>query len=282
MDNNDLVERVARHEYYLNFKSPRDERVLEAMRKTDRRDFLPDIDIEIFSVIPDFVKQLFLAHKLIEEGDEQEDKQKVVSGVQSVIGISKIVLNTTKELILTPRALAYNDEAIRIGYGQTCSQPAMVAFMNDILELDQEGMQVLEIGTGCGYHAAVTSHMLEEKGGRLVTIECIPELAEMASSNLRKHFGQDLEKRIRAVQGDGSIGFNEEMPYDRIYFTAGASKDFDPSILARQLGTKGIILFPEQDENRGCMVKQIYRDNEKVDEKRYDGVSFVPLKGENA
>ena len=278
MDNRILVETVERDEYYLDFKSPRDERVLEAMRKVDRKHFIPHVETELYTVYPFFVNELALAHTMLRVGATSEDDGKKVEGLQTMVRASEMVIRSLKRVSLYSKALAYNNMALNIGHNQTCSQPSMVGFMNDVLELNKERMNVLEIGTGCGYHAAITSHMLEEKEGRLVTIECIPELAEMATSHLGTHFG-DLERRIRVVCGDGSIGFKEEMPYDRIYLTAGISESFDPSILARQLGVEGIILFPEK---QGDMIKQTYRDGEVVDEKRYEGVSFVPLQGENA
>lgn len=174
---------------------------------------------------------------------------------------------------------AYFDRPVDIGYGQTCSQPSMVAFMCDILEL-KEGMKVLEVGSGCGYHAAITSHLIGQ-GGFLTTLEYIPELARMARKNLRRHFGSKLVKMVEVVQGDGSVGYPKNGPYDRIYLTAGISlKSFDPLVLAKQLNSDGgILIFPEGE---GFLFKQVYVKRKLVMEKSYERVSFVPLRGKNS
>lgn len=221
MGNDELVELVKNDKFYLKFKSPRDQKVLRAMRKVDRKDFLV--------------------------GSEKE--------------------------------YAYQNTPLSIGYGQTCSEPAMVGFMGDVLEL-REGMKVLEIGSGCGYHAAVVSHLIGNSG-YLVTIEYIEELAELAQKNLKAHFGMRLEKRLRVVHGDGSIGFAEEAPFDRIYLTAGVYlNSFDPSILTAQLKPEGILLFSERG---GTLIKQQYKNGQMVGEpEKYDGRVFVPLQGKNS
>ena len=219
MNNESLVERIRNEQFYLKFKSPRDERVLTAMSKVDRGKFLLD------------------------------------------------------------QFLAYEDNPVSIGYEQNCSEPSMVAFMDDILEL-QPGMNVLEIGTGCGYHATVTSHLIG-RNGHLVTIECIESLAALAKRNLATHFGQELSSRITILNGDGSSGYKKKAPYDRIYLTAGVEcGSFNSDILANQLNPKrGILLFPEVE---GALFKQTYYNRIKINEQSFDEVIFVPLKGKNS
>lgn len=224
MDNDALVDLVKNDDFYLKFKSPRDERVLEAMRKVDRRDFLPS----------DYNKAPFIV---------------------------------------------YADLPLGIGYGQTCSAPSMVGFMCDILELE-EGMRVLEIGSGSGYHAAVTSRIIGIEG-KLFSIEYILELKELAERNLRGHFLEEFDKRIAVIHGDGSIGLKDEAPFDRIYLTAGVQlKSFNPHMLAEQIKPEGgILLFPQKS---GDIIKQTYESHILVKEQSFGPVSFVPLKGENS
>ncbi|MCP3683971.1 MAG: protein-L-isoaspartate O-methyltransferase [bacterium] len=172
----------------------------------------------------------------------------------------------------------YVNKPVMIGHMQTCSEPTLVAFMDDILDL-QPGMRVLEIGAGCGYHAAITLHLLGETG-HLVTVERIEALAELARGNLEKHFGEGIENRLKVIHGDGSIGYKDGAPFDRIYLTAGVKLgSFNPLVLAEQLNPKeGILLFPEEE---GSFFRQTYKSGTMVDEISYYGFGFVPLHGEN-
>jgi len=218
-NNDELVTLVENNRFYLESKSPRDPRVLDAMRAVDRKDFM----------VP-------------------QRKQ-----------------------------FAYIDRPIYIKWGQNCSQPSVVGFMNDVLELE-DGMKVLGIGTGCGYHAAIVLHLIGESG-YLVTIEYNEELVEFGRGNLETHFGQGIEKRLRVVHGDGSIGFTYEAPFDRIYLTAGVNiGSFNPLILANQLKPEGILLFPKRE---GGLYKRIYKNGEMMDEQIYKGPRFVALQGRN-
>jgi protein-L-isoaspartate(D-aspartate) O-methyltransferase len=238
MDNNSLVELVKTSSFYLKFKQP-SQRILSAMRNVDRREFIP------------------------------EDAVTEITAVQKRAG-------TTKLIDIASRALVYNDIVVDIGYGQTCSQPSVIALMDDILRLRRD-MKVLEIGSGCGYHAAITSHLIGEEG-KLITIEYIPGLAGLADINLRKHF-RDAKKRTKVIHGDGSIGFSEEAPFDRIYLTCGIINSFNPQILIDQLNPNGgILLYPEIC---GDLVRLSY-DKGEITEQRFGKVFFVPLKGENS
>jgi len=167
----------------------------------------------------------------------------------------------------------YEDEPFKIGQGQTCSQPSMVAAMATMLKLEP-GMKVLEIGTGCGYSASVTAQLIQP-GGRLFTIEIIGELTELA----RKNIG-NLEHidNIKFITGDGSIGLPGEAPFDRIYLTAGVGRYFKESILLAQLRQNGILLYPEA---HGAM---FYVKNTPGEPERQSmgGVGFVFLRGKNA
>lgn len=170
-----------------------------------------------------------------------------------------------------PVSNCYDDNPLWIGYGQTCSQPSLVAFMSDMLELE-EGMNVLEIGSGCGYHAAITLGLIGSKGF-LTSLELIPELAVKARTNLERYFNNfDIQCC------DGSEGFLTDS-FDRIYLTAGVNNKFSPIILASQLKPEGILLFPE---TYGSIFKQVYKNGKLLVEESYLGVMFVPLRGRNA
>jgi protein-L-isoaspartate(D-aspartate) O-methyltransferase len=124
--------------------------------------------------------------------------------------------------------------------------------MDDMLEL-KEGQKVLEVGLGCGYHAAMTYRLVMGNGGRLITLEIDPRLEAIGRSNLERHFGS-LEG-IEILTGDGSLGYPDEAPFDRIYMTAAPDiqrKTFRRDILTDQLSEGGILLFPEKSEYALC------------------------------
>lgn len=167
----------------------------------------------------------------------------------------------------------YDDDPVPIGHYQTCSQPSMVAAMATMLE-PAPGMKVLEVGTGCGYSAAVAAQLIAPDG-ELISIEIIPELTEFARRNLER---AGLIENVHLITGDGSVGLPEEAPFDRIYLTAGAGRKFDDSILTKQLKGGGILIYPE---SYGAM--HIARKGPKgTHRESVGGVGFVFLRGENS
>lgn len=136
----------------------------------------------------------------------------------------------------TQQKFAYSDYPLPIGFGQTISAPSMVAEMTKLLEL-REGIKVLEVGAGSGWQAALIAFLIGKKG-RLYTIERIPELAEMARKNVEK-FGY---KNCLIVYGDGSKGYEEKAPFDRIIVTAAAPEV--PQPLVQQLADNSRLLIP--------------------------------------
>jgi protein-L-isoaspartate(D-aspartate) O-methyltransferase len=159
---------------------------------------------------------------------------------------------------------AYGNHAYSIGCGQTISQPTVVAVMSDALALDGT-QRVLEIGTGCGYQAAVLSCL-----ARVVwSIEIIDELAEVARRRLAE-LGYD---NVHVLNGDGSRGHPEEAPFDRIVLTAAPAEL--PAVLVDQLVPDGILVAPvgTDDQRLGRWHKRSgdleYRD--------LGAVRFVPL-----
>jgi protein-L-isoaspartate(D-aspartate) O-methyltransferase len=131
------------------------------------------------------------------------------------------------------RAQAYEDRPVPIGYGQTISQPFIVALMTDLLDLEPDD-KVLEIGTGSGYQAAILSPL----AGQVYSIEIVPELGATAKSALERLGYSNIETRV----ADGYYGWPEAAPFDGIVVTAAASHI--PPPLIEQLKTGGRMVIP--------------------------------------
>jgi protein-L-isoaspartate(D-aspartate) O-methyltransferase len=165
-------------------------------------------------------------------------------------------------------ANAYSDMALPIGEGQTISQPYMVAVMTELLEL-KGTEKVLEIGTGSGYQAAVLAELSQE----VYTIERIVSLAEKA----KKKF-QDLSYlNIHIKVDDGTLGWPEESPFDRIIITAGSPEI--PTTLIEQLAEGGIIVIPVGDLYSQQLLKYRKSGENPIIEYHTPCV-FVPLIGQ--
>lgn len=165
---------------------------------------------------------------------------------------------------------AYKDHALPIGYGQTISQPYVVAWMTELLEL-KPGEKVLEIGTGSGYQAAV----LAELGYvEVYTIEIIPELADNAAGLLRE-LGYN---NVHAKQGDGYYGWPEYAPFDAIIVTA--APDHLPSPLVNQLAEGGRIVIPIGPPGWYQSLWKFTNIQGELKAYNMGGVVFVPFTGE--
>jgi len=165
---------------------------------------------------------------------------------------------------------AYDDNPLPIGYGQTISQPYIVAWMTELLEL-QPGDKVLEIGTGSGYQAAVLAELGSVK---VYSIEIIPELSERAESTLEK-LGYT---QVMIKQGDGYYGWAEFAPYDAIIVTA--APDHLPAPLAAQLSEGGRMVIPIGPPGFWqTLWKFVYVEGELTAFNLGD-VAFVPFTGE--
>ncbi len=186
--------------------------------------------------------------------------------------VLEAMLRVPRHLFVPPQYSreAYSDYPLPIGYGQTISAPHMVAIMCDLLDV-LPGHKVLEVGGGSGYHAAVVAELVG-KNGKVVMIERIPELAERAKNTLEA-LGYD---NVKVVVGDGSEGYEEEAPYDRIYVTAAAPEVPEP--LLKQLKPGGKMVIPVGDAIQELYV--IEKDwSGRIRKKRWGGVRFVPLIG---
>jgi protein-L-isoaspartate(D-aspartate) O-methyltransferase len=164
---------------------------------------------------------------------------------------------------------AYEDTALPIGYAQTISQPFVIARMLEELRRGRNGEKALgktlEIGTGCGYQAALLAHLAPE----VYSIERIEALAERARRNLRELRLPNL----RLKYGDGSNGIPEAAPFDSI-ISAAAAPNVPPALL-QQLAMGGKMILPIGNEDQAlCMVERTPRG---VRESWLDPVRFVPL-----
>jgi protein-L-isoaspartate(D-aspartate) O-methyltransferase len=168
------------------------------------------------------------------------------------------------------RHLAYQDKAFPIGEGQTISQPYTVAYQTQLLHVEPTD-KILEIGTGSGYQAAV----LIEMGANLYSIE----RQEKLFHKTQKLF-LELNYKANLILGDGSIGYENAAPYDKIIVTAGAPKV--PQSLINQLKVGGILIIPVGDEKNQIMHSIIKKMDGSVEVIPLQAFRFVPLIGNQA
>ncbi len=196
---------------------------------------------------------------------EQQIKKRGVSDKRVLTAMEKVPRHEFVEEGL--KGIAYEDNPLPIGMDQTISQPYIVALMTDLLDVSEEH-KVLEIGTGSGYQAAVISHLSMS----VITVERIPKLFKNAKETLRK-LGYN---NITVVMADGSIGYREYAPYDRIIVTAASPSI--PDELIDQLADSGKMVIPVG----GKITQQLLvlkKEGTKVIKTDSIGVRFVPLKG---
>lgn len=165
--------------------------------------------------------------------------------------------------------LAYFDGPLPIGHGQTISQPYIVAFMTEMLQVHSYH-KVLEIGTGCGYQSAILALLAE----KVISLECVKKLAESAKLRLN-NLGYT---NVAVHKSNGLLGWAKEAPYDRIIGTAAPYSI--PDKLIDQLSPKGIMILPVGgnvfDQSLFIIKKNL---KGKVTIKRSLGVRFVPMVG---
>lgn len=166
------------------------------------------------------------------------------------------------------RAQAYEDHPLPIGHGQTISQPYIVALMTSMLEV-RPGMRILEIGTGSGYQAAV----LAELGAEVYSVERLQPLYSAAFSRLTRMRYFTVHLKL----DDGTLGWPEEAPFQRIMVTAGGPDVPDP--LLKQLDDPGILIIPLGTRQRAQELVRLVKQDGKVKKSSLGPVMFVDLIG---
>jgi len=196
------------------------------------------------------------------------EEQLRARGIQDV-RVLRLMAAVPRHLFVDPTfaSRAYSDHALPIGQEQTISQPYMVALMTQSLDLEGDE-KVLEIGTGSGYQTA----MLAELADRVFTIERIPEIGIAARERLTQMGYSNVIFRI----GDGSMGWREMSPFDRVIVTAGAPHI--PSFLEEQLRVGGWGIVPVGDASNQSLVR-VTRTGKGLTEEVLCSCTFVPLIG---
>lgn len=205
---------------------------------------------------------------------------------QGVLHSAKIVetmRKVSREKFLPDNMRYYSavDTPLPIGFGQTASAPHMVSIMNEALQLDI-GNKVLEVGAGSGWHAATLAELIapqtapRSEWGHVYTVEIVQGLAEFARKNIMNGGYGD---RVTIIHADGSRGYPEKAPYDRILVTAGAPEV--PKPLIDQLKPGGIMLIPVGSLSLFQSLFRITKTSAgRTREENLGGVAFVPLTGE--
>ena len=182
--------------------------------------------------------------------------------------ILKVFQEVPREAFVPPRLadLAYEDNPLDIGSGQTISQPYTVAFMTQLLDPRPDDT-ILEIGTGSGYQAAILSRLCR----KVYTVERFEELANKAEGVLKK-LGYD---NVEITVGDGSLGLPEKASFDGIIVTAGAPKIPEP--LIEQLKVGGRLVIPVGETMQEML--KITKTEKGLEREVHPGFRFVPLVG---
>lgn len=218
---------------------------------------------------------IIMAGFMVPQVDKFESlRHKMVETQIRARGITSLpVLDAMKKVprhLFVPREYekdAYNDYPLPIGYGQTISQPYIVAYMTDAVKPSAK-KKALEIGTGSGYQAAVLSTIVS----KVYTIEIIPELAKESAERL-KRLGY---KNVECKAGDGYRGWPEQAPFDIIIVTAAA--ETIPQPLIDQLAENGRLVIPVGGASAVQELKLVIKRNGKTETKRLTFVRFVPFR----
>ena len=207
-------------------------------------------------------------------GDDEDARERMVRTVASRVDDERVLeaLESVPRHAFVPpnrRDSAYADRPLPIGDGQTISAPHMVAIMADRLDLEPE-TEVLEIGTGCGYHAAVTAEIVGEE--YVYSVEYGDELAERARDQLAQVGYGDVSVRT----GDGREGWPEHAPFDAAYFTCAAPSFPDPVV--EQVRPGGQLLAPIGTRFQ-TLVEATKREDGRLERAEHGGVRFVEMRG---
>lgn len=207
-------------------------------------------------------------------GDQFEaDRLKMVQDQLTTRGVTDVLVLDAMRRVprheFIPRdeiPQAYADHPLPIGYGQTISQPFIVALMTELLNL-KRGDKVLEVGTGSGYQAAILAELTDA----VWTVEIVPELADGATARL-KRLGY---AHVVVRNADGYNGWEEHAPFDAIIVTA--APDHVPPPLVRQLKEGGRLVIPVGPPGGIQTLWRISKRNGQVTSENITGVIFVPL-----
>jgi len=210
-------------------------------------------------------------------GERVQERQEMVNTQIKLRGIADPNVLTAMHTVprhafVLPKyqARAYADHPLPIEHNQTISQPYIVAFMTETLDLDPND-RVLEIGTGSGYQAAVCAEIAKE----VYSIEIIEPLAQSAAKRLKDLCYENVHVRA----GDGFFGWPQQAPFDAIIGTAAAGRI--PPPLIEQLKPQGRMILPCEDEQGFQYLILITRDSEgQLHQKNILPVRFVPMTGE--
>jgi protein-L-isoaspartate(D-aspartate) O-methyltransferase len=205
-----------------------------------------------------------------EERKIMVERQIAARGIRDP-GVLSAMLEIPRHLFIPPpydRA-AYDDNPLPIGNGQTISQPYIVALMTELLH-PKSTDNVLEIGTGSGYQAAILSRLVK----RLTTIERISTVADLAERNL-KSLGM---KNVVIIEGDGTLGYPDNAPYDGIIITAATPEI--PRPLIAQLADGGILVAPVGGRDIQDLIT-LHKQGQSIKQVSHGGVRFVPLIGQH-
>lgn len=200
-------------------------------------------------------------------------------GIVRSEAVERAMLKVPREMFLPPsfRDEAYLDTPLPIGYAQTISAPHMCAILCEYMEL-KEGQKVLEIGTGSGYQAALLAEIVapsdSSQPGHVYSVEVVQKLVSFSTGNLERTGYSDV---VTVVYGDGSLGYPEKQPYDKVVVTAAAP--MVPSPLIEQLKDGGRLLIPLE---KGFFMQELYLVEKKKGREVHSAlmpVAFVPLRG---
>jgi len=208
-----------------------------------------------------------MAQSFDEQRNNMVDRQLIPRGVKSP-AVLDAMRNVPRHLFVPEnmQSCAYDDSPLPIGAGQTISQPYIVAYMTEQLELSP-GMKVLEIGTGSGYQAAVLAYL----GCEVYTVELLEEHACKAKSTL----AACNYYNVAVKAGNGYLGWPEEAPFDAIIVTA--APETIPPALTAQLGDHGRMIVPVGEVHAVQSLKLLIKQNGTVTAKELILVRFVPM-----
>ena len=242
--------------------------------------------IVFWLIVVGLILLLFSTH-VIAEDDFQRQRQELVDTIKADVAMTQDFLNqeSLDERVLNAigkvprhefvpsdqRPYAYENRPLSIGYGQTISQPYIVAIMTDLLK-PKKTDRVLEVGTGSGYQVAILAELVDS----VYTIEIIKELGEQAADNLKKSAYNTVHTRI----GDGYYGWETEAPFDSIMVTAVASHI--PPPLIKQLKPGGRMIIPVGGQFMMQYLVLVTKDvDNKITTRQILPVRFVPLTGKH-